>query len=176
MGLTKTYLLSYNLALAVAWLFVVVATLGEPNPNAVYDTVRPILLWAQTAAVLEIGHAFFGIVKSPVALTFFQVFSREWTLWVMLVLTPETRVANVDAIGAVVNAVVPSWAAANSASCVAVFTVSFRLWTKTMACLPFRKASHALLYAICAMSVCRLMEFFSVTPMNFCVNGIGRYD
>lgn len=111
-GLTKTYLLSYNLALAVAWLFVVAQTLAEPNPNAVYDTVRPILLWAQTAAVLEIGHAFFGIVKSPVALTFFQVFSREWTLWVMLVLTPETRVANVDAIGAVVNAVVPSWAAA----------------------------------------------------------------
>ena len=112
MGVTKTYLLSYNLALAVAWLFVVGLTLAEPNPNAVYDTVRPILLWAQTAAVLEIGHAFFGIVKSPVALTFFQVFSREWTLWVMLVLTPETRVANVDAIGAVVNAVVPSWAAA----------------------------------------------------------------
>ncbi len=50
-GLTKTYLLSYNLSLAVAWLFVVAQTLAETNPNKVYDTVRPILLSAQTAAV-----------------------------------------------------------------------------------------------------------------------------
>ena len=114
MGLTKTYLLSYNLALAVLWLFVVVATLAEPNPNAVYDTVRPILLWAQTAAVLEIVPRVFRHREiTGRADVFPSVFERVDALGV-LVLTPETRVANVDAIGAVVNAVVPSWAAAKS--------------------------------------------------------------
>jgi very-long-chain (3R)-3-hydroxyacyl-CoA dehydratase len=105
---TKLYLLSYNLSLALAWLHVTVETFRESNPKRVYERTNPILIYAQTAAVLEILHAFLGIVKSPVMLTFFQVFSRIWTVWAVLVLTPETREANLDLVGALVKAVVGS--------------------------------------------------------------------
>ena len=92
----KYYLLFYNLVLAILWLQVLVETIKTGNFANVYEKTFPTLMIAQTAAVMEIVHAFFGLVKSPVILTFFQVFSRIWTFWAVLVMTPETRKANVD--------------------------------------------------------------------------------
>ena len=92
----KYYLLAYNLILAILWLQVLVETIKTGNFANVYEKTFPTLMIAQTAAVMEIAHAFFGLVKSPVLLTFFQVFSRIWTFWAVLVMTPETRKANLD--------------------------------------------------------------------------------
>jgi len=102
---TKYYLLAYNLILALLWLQVLVETIKTRNVEHVYEKTFPTLMRAQTAAVMEIVHAFFGLVKSPVMLTFFQVFSRIWTYWAVLVMTPETRKANVD-FGDVIGKVV----------------------------------------------------------------------
>ena len=107
----KYYLLFYNLILAILWLQVLVETIKTGNFENVYEKTFPTLMIAQTAAVMEIAHAFFGLVKSPVILTFFQVFSRIWTFWAVLVMTPETRKANVDfadVIGKVVKGALPS--------------------------------------------------------------------
>ena len=92
----KYYLLAYNLILAILWLQVLVETIKTRHFANVYEKTSPILMIAQTAAVMEIAHAFFGLVKSPVLLTFVQVFSRIWTFWAVLVMTPETRKANLD--------------------------------------------------------------------------------
>lgn len=92
----KYYLLFYNLILAILWLQVLVETIKTRHFANVYEKTSPILMIAQTAAVMEIAHAFFGLVKSPVLLTFLQVFSRIWTFWAVLVMTPETRKANLD--------------------------------------------------------------------------------
>ena len=107
----KYYLLFYNLILAILWLQVLVETIKTRHFANVYEKTFPTLMIAQTAAVMEIVHAFFGLVKSPVILTFFQVFSRIWTFWAVLVMTPETRKANLDfadVIGKVVKGALPS--------------------------------------------------------------------
>ena len=72
MGLTKTYLLAYNGALAFAWARVLVLAslaLRDGGHRAVYDAVASPLLVAQTAAVMEILHALTGIARSPVLVT-----------------------------------------------------------------------------------------------------------
>ena len=72
MGLTKTYLLAYNGALAFAWARVLVLAslaLRDGGHRAVYDAVVSPLLVAQTAAVMEILHAMTGIARSPPAST-----------------------------------------------------------------------------------------------------------
>ena len=69
MGLAKNYLLAYNAALIFGWAFVltvaakVCVTIG---PEHVYQNVEVPLLVAQTAAVMEVIHAIFGIARSPV--------------------------------------------------------------------------------------------------------------
>ena len=62
----KYYLLAYNLILAILWLQVLVETIKTGNFENVYEKTSPTLMIAQTAAVMEIVHAFFGLVKSPV--------------------------------------------------------------------------------------------------------------
>jgi len=47
----------------------------------VYPNVRLLLAISQTAAVMEILHAIFRVVRSPVATTTIQVFSRLFVLW-----------------------------------------------------------------------------------------------
>mmetsp|Transcript_15707 Transcript_15707/g.53639 ORF Transcript_15707/g.53639 Transcript_15707/m.53639 type:complete len:336 (-) Transcript_15707:647-1654(-) len=63
-----------------------------------------------------------------------------------------------------------------SCSCRAVFAVSLRLCTNTIACLPLRMASLALAYATSCMILCLAMAFFSLTPMKFCASGTGLKD
>ena len=64
--------------------------------------------------------------------------------------------------------------AASSASWRAVFTVSFRLCTNTIACFPDRSAPAHFRYATSAIKLARFIAFVSVTPTNTCVSGMGR--
>ena len=114
MKLRKGYMATYNLALSLAWCEVVRRTIVFPldgvasstttkkNAGAtmmVYENVAPILLWAQTAAGMEIVHAFFGFVRSSTTLTFYQVGSRFLILWGVLWGLPGSRKANVKLFG-----------------------------------------------------------------------------
>ena len=68
----------------------------------------------------------------------------------------------------------PSAFAANSASWRAVFTVSLRLCTNTIACFPLLSAARHLSYAISAISIWRFIALPSVTPTKTCDSGMGR--
>jgi hypothetical protein len=96
MGLAKNYLLAYNAALIFGWAFVltvaakVCVTIG---PEHVYQNVEVPLLVAQTAAVMEVIHAIFGIARSPVMVTAMQVSSRLMVVWGVLYIAPPSRAA-----------------------------------------------------------------------------------
>ena len=56
-----------------------------------WNDVEPSLKIVQTIAVMEILHALFGIVRSPVGVVFGQVSSRIWTLWAIMNVAPPAR-------------------------------------------------------------------------------------
>lgn len=70
----RTYLLAYNLFLAIGWTVFFVRTLV--NGFAMDSTSLLLLNICQGAAVLEVVHAGMKWVRSPVFNTFIQVFSR----------------------------------------------------------------------------------------------------
>lgn len=105
-GVKEMYLLAYNASCAVAWALVLrlaIQTLMEDVPNdgvdgalaKVYATkdLPQLLIWAQSAAILEIVHSAIGLVRSPVVVTFMQVSSRIVALFA-LVNSPEAQGKN----------------------------------------------------------------------------------
>lgn len=97
MSFSKTYLLAYNAALIVAWVYVLFLagqTLLTSGSRAVYAAVELPLKYAQTAAILEVAHAALGIARSPVVVTAMQVSSRLMVVWGVLELAPPARVAS----------------------------------------------------------------------------------
>lgn len=83
----KAYLLAYNTAQVVAWSLVFLKAAvhySEKNSTAgLYSEVEFWLKIAQTAAILEIFHCLFGVVRSSVFTTLPQVASRLFILWVV---------------------------------------------------------------------------------------------
>ena len=86
--LKKAYLIGYNTSLCVGWAVVlarVVQFLINKPANAdyagVYPLIKTVLLYSQTAALMEILHALVDLVRSPVATTFLQVMSRIIVLY-----------------------------------------------------------------------------------------------
>ena len=79
-GLMKrAYLLAYNFLLFVGWtlfFFSQVAVGFQMNASSLM-----LLNIFQLAAILEIGHAALGWVRSPVSTAFIQVFSRVFVLY-----------------------------------------------------------------------------------------------
>nr|XP_009797992.1 PREDICTED: very-long-chain (3R)-3-hydroxyacyl-CoA dehydratase PASTICCINO 2A-like isoform X2 [Nicotiana sylvestris] len=57
----------------------------------VYDAVEKPLLFAQTAAFLEILHSLVGLVRSPISATLPQISSRLYVTWGILWSFPEVR-------------------------------------------------------------------------------------
>ena len=94
--IAKLYLLAYNAALIFGWgyvLFLAGTTFVTSGASAVYDVVEWPLLYAQTAAVMEVLHAMVGIARSPVLVTAMQVSSRLMVVWGVLYIAPPSRVA-----------------------------------------------------------------------------------
>lgn len=91
-SLTKGYLISYNVAQVLGWTYllylIITYYVSSPKEVPLWDTVKPILVLFQNAAVLEILHAATNIVPSNVLITLFQVFSRVLVVCGVLLATP----------------------------------------------------------------------------------------
>ncbi|PHH84194.1 hypothetical protein CDD83_2334 [Cordyceps sp. RAO-2017] len=94
--LRTRYLVLYNLASAAAWAVVLGRTAGacaREGPGAVYGAVGAWTKWVQTAAVAEVLHALFGLVRAPVATTLMQVSSRLLLVWAVVDASPRLATA-----------------------------------------------------------------------------------
>jgi very-long-chain (3R)-3-hydroxyacyl-CoA dehydratase len=86
--LINFYMVAYNLAMCGGWAYICFLTVmnyvEKKSAESVYPAVRLPLIIFQTGAFLEIFHAMFGFVRSPIFTTFSQVFSRLFILWAIL--------------------------------------------------------------------------------------------
>eukprot|EP01039_Chlorochromonas_danica_P002880 gene2879-3145_t len=94
-GVVNAYLVLYNVACCLGWLYVLVIC-AKHAKNGTWETelwgeVEGVLKIVQTAACLEILNALVGIVKSPWVTVFMQVFSRVWTLWAVMNISPSSQ-------------------------------------------------------------------------------------
>ncbi|KAJ3284930.1 hypothetical protein HDU79_007749 [Rhizoclosmatium sp. JEL0117] len=90
-GLVDKYLLIYNAVSCVAWGYTafvrVIANIGD-YPST-YSQIGNTLLILQTFALLEVFHALFKLVRSPVFTTAMQVASRLTMVWAVCNQFPE---------------------------------------------------------------------------------------
>lgn len=101
--IAKLYLLAYNAALILGWgyvLFLAGTTFAAEGSSAVYGVVEWPLLYAQTAAVMEVLHAMVGIARSPVLVTAMQVSSRLMVVWGVLYVAPPSHTATLPLFSA----------------------------------------------------------------------------
>ncbi|KAK0085954.1 hypothetical protein PV325_004197 [Microctonus aethiopoides] len=94
----KLYLIAYNLILVIGWSYVLCLLTrsyftDDFKGQTLWDTVRNSLFIFQNAAVLEIFHAIFGLVRSNPVITTFQVLSRVMVVCGVLLATPPTAAA-----------------------------------------------------------------------------------
>ncbi|KAM3283191.1 very-long-chain (3R)-3-hydroxyacyl-CoA dehydratase PASTICCINO 2A isoform X1 [Capsicum chacoense] len=93
-GVRCMHLFFYNWIVFFGWFQVFyfgVKTLNEFGHEHVYDAVEKPLLFAQTAAFLEVLHSLVGLVRSPVSATLPQITSRLYVTWGILWSFPEVR-------------------------------------------------------------------------------------
>merc|ERR1711963_645225 len=92
--MSKSYLFLYNAGQVAGWsllLFQACSHILNHGLSGLYANTSFTLQVFQTAAVLEILHAAFGLVRSPVMVTFQQVFSRVYVTWAILALCPPSQ-------------------------------------------------------------------------------------
>ncbi|WPT18042.1 Very-long-chain [Picochlorum sp. SENEW3] len=109
MNVKQAYLFSYNAALCSGWAYVFIRmvmtcvtavhsglSLTSPTTlSLVWESVQVPLKVSQSVAIMEVLHAAFGIVRSPVMITATQVASRLWILWGIVCLVPEATTTSV---------------------------------------------------------------------------------
>lgn len=59
--------------------------------DTLWGDVEVVLKIVQTAACLEVIHSLVGMVKSPWVTALMQVFSRVWTLWAVMNISPDVQ-------------------------------------------------------------------------------------
>ncbi|KAI9336750.1 protein tyrosine phosphatase [Obelidium mucronatum] len=83
-GIVQKYLLIYNAASAGAWAYVAFKVVTNARSYATtYSEIGDYVLVVQTAALLEIFHSLFKLVRSPVTTTLMQVASRLTLVWLV---------------------------------------------------------------------------------------------
>ncbi|EEE53882.1 hypothetical protein OsJ_00391 [Oryza sativa Japonica Group] len=90
--LRRLYLSVYNWIVFIGWVQVswsMILALLEKRYEAVYAAVEQHLLFAQTAAIMEILHSIVGLVRSPVSSTLPQITARLFMIWGILRSFPE---------------------------------------------------------------------------------------
>lgn len=81
------YLKLYNAVSMLGWaavLALIIKAYTEAGPRAAFIESFPLLLIVQSGALLEVVHALFRWVKSPVSSTVMQVASRLFIVWAIL--------------------------------------------------------------------------------------------
>ncbi|KAJ3279005.1 hypothetical protein HDU76_009669, partial [Blyttiomyces sp. JEL0837] len=92
-AIIQAYLIAYNALSAAGWWYITYfAIMGVKDYVQLYPTMGQIVLWVQTAAVLEIFHSLFGFVRSPVLTTIMQVSSRLTLVWLVAEQFPYVQV------------------------------------------------------------------------------------
>lgn len=88
----QIYLFFYNFCQVLGWSWVLWLTLSHylcgGERDALWNDVRPPLMIFQNAAILEVLNVMIKLVKSNLALTFFQVASRVIVVCGVLTATP----------------------------------------------------------------------------------------
>ncbi|CAM0878730.1 unnamed protein product [Alopecurus aequalis] len=92
----RLYLSLYNWVVFVGWAQVLYRAvsallLQSSGHEAVYAAVEGPLLFAQTAAIMEILHSILGFVRSPVSVTLPQISGRLYVTWGILWSFPEAQ-------------------------------------------------------------------------------------
>ncbi|KAG2595637.1 very-long-chain (3R)-3-hydroxyacyl-CoA dehydratase PASTICCINO 2A-like [Panicum virgatum] len=90
----RLYLSVYNWIVFYGWfqvLYYTTLTLLARGHESVYEAVEQPLLFAQTAALLEILHATVGFVRSPISATIPQLSGRLFVTWGILWSFAETH-------------------------------------------------------------------------------------
>ena len=73
MGIAKLYLFVYNIISCISWAWIFYTSLYMViNGTRTWHVIQIPLKIAQSAAILEIAHSAFGLVRSPVITTFMQ--------------------------------------------------------------------------------------------------------
>uniref|UniRef100_A0A8D8XV69 Very-long-chain (3R)-3-hydroxyacyl-CoA dehydratase n=1 Tax=Cacopsylla melanoneura TaxID=428564 RepID=A0A8D8XV69_9HEMI len=90
--LVKTYLLAYNFGQVIGWSYLLLQMIGHylsiNKTTSLWDTVYWTVIIFQNAALVEVVNVALGLVKSNLALTFFQVMSRVMVVVGILIATP----------------------------------------------------------------------------------------
>eukprot|EP00455_Lapot_gusevi_P016727 TRINITY_DN186_c0_g1_i1.p1 TRINITY_DN186_c0_g1~~TRINITY_DN186_c0_g1_i1.p1 ORF type:complete len:218 (-),score=31.74 TRINITY_DN186_c0_g1_i1:82-735(-) len=83
-SLKNLYLVTYNVLLSLSWLATLSIALSHLNSQGLeglWERIELPLKVSQTAAIMEVFHSLFGLVRSPIATTVMQVSSRLGLLW-----------------------------------------------------------------------------------------------
>lgn len=95
MGVSTVYLIAYNAICACVWGYVFYLTavnfLEDKPAVTLWEAVKDPLTIIQTAAVMEILHSLFGLVRSPVITNIIQVGSRLAVLWCYVIPSPASQ-------------------------------------------------------------------------------------
>ena len=84
MSLSRNYLLIYNSAQCIGWLWVLQRLLVAVSAGLpIYPLVQKPLQIFQTLGVLEVLHAAVGLVRASVPTTMLQLSSRVFILWLI---------------------------------------------------------------------------------------------
>eukprot|EP00288_Rhodomonas_lens_P018100 CAMPEP_0177706440 /NCGR_PEP_ID=MMETSP0484_2-20121128/9227_1 /TAXON_ID=354590 /ORGANISM="Rhodomonas lens, Strain RHODO" /LENGTH=770 /DNA_ID=CAMNT_0019217903 /DNA_START=71 /DNA_END=2383 /DNA_ORIENTATION=+ len=84
--LRVAYLTVYNGIGLVGWTYILsqmITIISTGRYTKLWKEQGTTILAVQSLAVMEILHALIGLVRSPIARTFPQVFSRIWIVWVV---------------------------------------------------------------------------------------------
>ncbi|KNG48133.1 PTPLA-domain-containing protein [Stemphylium lycopersici] len=79
------YLTAYNILFASLWASVFVRAISHlsDSKTELFTATEPQARWIQTASLIEVLHAAFGIIKSPVSTTALQVVTRVIQVWMV---------------------------------------------------------------------------------------------
>eukprot|EP01135_Chromosphaera_perkinsii_P012427 Nk52_evm38s2657 gene=Nk52_evmTU38s2657 len=93
--ISKLYLILYNFGQVAGWSYImykgILHYLATDDYVGVYNKVEEEVKIFQTLAFLEVLHAALGLVKSPIMVTFIQVYSRVFLVWGICHLAPAVK-------------------------------------------------------------------------------------
>ncbi|KAI4692408.1 hypothetical protein J4E81_006822 [Alternaria sp. BMP 2799] len=86
------YLTAYNVLFASLWASVFVRAVSNARNSKfeLFDATEPYARWIQTASLIEVLHAAFGVIKSPVSTTALQVVTRVIQVWMVWYSFPQS--------------------------------------------------------------------------------------